>query len=198
MLLFLLQEYSAIYQQSWNITAAHIHPMFPGWTTTLLKPLLSKHNIPYTIVKQNIYRKIKDVKNKCFSCSRERRKRLLDLAGKLDTFNIALAHHKEDVVETLLLNIFYTGRMSTLMPKQPIVHGRFYFVRPIYYLDKETILGIARVLGLKSHANICPYYKNSRRETVRGMLSKIKKKNPDIYTNIFGSIFNTKKAYMPS
>lgn len=172
--------------------------MFPGWTTTLLKPLLSKHNIPYTIVKQNIYRKIKDVKNKCFSCSRERRKRLLDLAGKLDTFNIALAHHKEDVVETLLLNIFYTGRMSTLMPKQPIVHGRFYFVRPIYYLDKETILGIARVLGLKSHANICPYYKNSRRETVRGMLSKIKKKNPDIYTNIFGSIFNTKKAYMPS
>ena len=198
MLLFLLHEYSTTYQQSWNITAAHIDPMFRGWNPGALQGLLHKNNMQYTVVRQNIHRRIKNVKNRCFFCSRERRKKLLDIAGKLDAFNVALAHHKEDVAETLLLNMLYTGRMSTLMPKQPIVHGRFSFVRPIYYLDKATILEIARALGLKNQGNVCPYYKTSRRETVRSLLSSIKKRNPDVYTNIFGSIFNTKKAYMPS
>ena len=121
----------------------------------------------------------------------------MEIAEEDNINNIALAHHQEDVAETLLLNMLYAGRTSTLLPRQQIAHGRFNFVRPLYYLDKNTILEIARVFDLESQANSCPYYKSSRRELIREKLNDIKKKNPDVYTNIFHSIFNIKKTYMP-
>jgi tRNA 2-thiocytidine biosynthesis protein TtcA len=196
-LLFLLHEYKDIYHQTWEIKACHINTGYPDYGPADLDAYLAARGIRLTIVKTDIYTRTSRVEDKCFFCSRARRQKLMEIAEEYSINNIALAHHQEDVAETLLLNMFYAGRTSTLLPRQSIVHGRFYFVRPLYYLDKKTILGIARAFDLKSQANFCPYYKDSRRELVREKLNDIKKKNPDVYTNIFHSIFNIKKTYMP-
>ena len=157
-LLFLLQEYNAKYRQQWDIKACHIDAGYPGWNSTILERRLAAHNIETIIVKANFYKRIQKVQDKCFFCSRERRKKLMDIAEGLDVFNIALAHHQEDAVETLLLNMLYTGRMGTLLPRQPIVRGRFTFVRPLYYLDKKTIRVIAKAFALESLGRSCPFY----------------------------------------
>ena len=196
-LLFLLIAYRDTFKQHWTIKAAHIDMGFPDWNPPDLQECLSQRNIHYVVAKADIYHRLLNTQDKCFLCSRGRREKLMKIAEKCNTFNIALAHHQEDVAETLLLNMLHTGRISTLLPKQAVVHGRFFVVRPLYYLDKRTILKIGQAFGLKNFGNSCPFYRDSRRESVRNMLNKIKKKNPDIYNNVFHSIFNIKKPYMP-
>jgi tRNA 2-thiocytidine biosynthesis protein TtcA len=196
-LLHLLLEYNRRFKQHWEIHACHIDPGFPKWRTDVLQQLFEKQHIPYHIVKADIYKKIKDIGNKCYRCSRERRKTLLETASRLNIFQIALAHHKQDVVETVIMNMIYNGAISTLTPKQSVIHGRFFLVRPLYYFEKDTIQAIARTRGLPSNDNVCAYYQDSKREVVRDFLEKTKKHNPDVYKNIFRSIFHINKAYMP-
>ncbi|MDH4210277.1 MAG: tRNA 2-thiocytidine biosynthesis TtcA family protein [candidate division WOR-3 bacterium] len=196
-LLFLLLKYNEKYAQKWSIKAAHINEGFPDWDPDLLEEYLLAQNVQFVIAGGKINDRIRKVEDKCFFCSRARRKKLMEIAEGFDIFNIALAHHQEDVVETLLLNMLFTGRMGTLLPMQPIVRGRFTVVRPLYYMDKKIIVEIAQAMGLKSFGNPCPYYADSRREMIRQLLNQIEKKNPDIYTNIFHSIFDINKPYMP-
>ena len=197
-LLFLLFVYKETFQQHWNIKAAHIDLGFPLWNPSDLQELLSQYNIRCIIAKTNIYNRLSKIQDKCFFCSRARREKLMNIAEKYNIFNVALAHHQEDVAETLLLNMFHSGRISTLLPKQGVIHGRFFVVRPLYYMDKEAIQKIGHAFGLKTLHNSCPFYHASRRESVRNLLEEIRKENPDIYANLFGSIFNIKRSYMPS
>ena len=196
-LLFLLHKFNNTFQQDWHLKAAHIDAGFPGWNASSVESYLAERMIQTVLVKTQIHRRIQGIEDKCFSCSRERRRKLMEIAERSDILNIALAHHQEDVAETLLLNMLYTGRISALLPRQPIIRGRFVIVRPLYYLDKKTITQIGRAFGLTSFRDPCPYYKDSRREGIRKILGKLKKKNPDIYSNIFHSIFNINKTYMP-
>ena len=197
-LLLLLVEYNERYRQKWDIHACHINPQFPQCNVHYLKEFFAKNNVPYIIRKTDIYKKIKNSRNKCYPCARERRKNLLEIADKLDIFQIALAHHKQDVAETILLNMMYNGEISTVIPKQSVIQGRFFFIRPLYYFEKDKIKTIAQIYGLPDRSNVCPYYKESKREVVRDFLEKIKKENPDVYKNIFRSIFHIKKTYMPT
>lgn len=196
-LLLLLQKFNDTYRQAWYIKAAHVDAGFPDWDSTSLEKYLAARNINITIARTKINKKIRKVDDKCFFCARARRQRLMEIAEEFDIANIALAHHQEDVAETLLLNILYAGKISTLLPRQPIVHGRFVLVRPLYYLDKPTITQIGHSFGLESFRTPCPYYKCSRRERIRAILATLKQKNPDIYSSIFHSIFNINKTYMP-
>jgi tRNA 2-thiocytidine biosynthesis protein TtcA len=197
-LLHLLRVYNKRYQRGWHLTAVHIDPGFPGWSWAELQRYLERTEVDQIIVHTNVHRRISKLQNKCFVCARDRHRKLIETAEMLDTFHIALAHHQDDIAETLLLNMFYAGRISTLMPRQSVVQGRFILVRPLYYLNKAQIAAIAHASRIRALDMPCPYYKNSKRESIRGMLGKLKQKNPDIYTNIFRSIFNIHKQYMPS
>lgn len=196
-LLLLLLEYNERFIQKWEIHACHVDAGFSKAHTRFVEKFLKINKIPYTIVKKNIKSKIDKTNNRCYPCSRERRKTLLEVADHQNLFQIALAHHKQDAVETLLLNMIYNGELSTLLPKQSVIQGRYFFVRPLYYLTKVQILKIANTLGLPRHKNICPFYKDSKREMIRKFLDRIQKENPDVYKNIFRAIFHLKKTYLP-
>ncbi len=196
-LLLLLIEYNRKFNQQWELHACHVDHQFPGWNTEVLQKFLVHCKIPYTIVKTTAGKKIEKTKKKCYRCARERRKTLLEIAEKNNIFEIALAHHKQDVAETLFLNMMYNGEISALIPKQSVIQGRFSFIRPLYYVDKEQIRTLARLYRLPTNDNICPYYQESKREAVRRFLEKIKKGNPDVYKNIFRSMYHIRHAYMP-
>lgn len=196
-LLLLLIEYNRRFNQQWELRACHVDHQFPDWNTEALQEFFGHCEIPYTIVKTTAGKKIEKTEKKCYRCTRERRKKLLETAEKNDIFEIALAHHKQDVAETLFLNMMYNGGISTLVPKQSVFQGRFSFVRPLYYADKEQIKTIARLYRLPPDNNICPYYQKSKREEVRRFLEKIKKENPDVCKNIFRSMYHIKHSHMP-
>jgi tRNA 2-thiocytidine biosynthesis protein TtcA len=196
-LLFLLNEYNNKFKKDWEIYACHIQPDFPNWNSIFIEEFCKRLNIPLKIIKINIDNRLKTVEKRCFFCARERRRRLLEYAESLDIFKVALAHHLEDVVETFLLNIIYNGEISTFVPAQSVIQGRFLFIRPLYYLDKKNIQTIARTLRIPENINKCPYFKESKRERIRNFLNEVSKEYPDVYKSIFNGIFNLKKGYLP-
>jgi tRNA 2-thiocytidine biosynthesis protein TtcA len=196
-LLALLNEYNDRYTMEWYVHACHIDHGFPETKIDIIKKALKEIGAPYTIINSSIYKKLVHTKNPCFACARERRKKLLETAQKMNIFNIALAHHKQDAAETLVLNMIYNGEFSTLTPKQSVIQGRFYFIRPLYYLEKKTIRSIAQIYKLSVYRNNCAFFKDSKREEVRRFLETIRKDNPDVYKNIFRSLSHVRRAYMP-
>ncbi|MGB9721267.1 MAG: tRNA lysidine(34) synthetase [bacterium] len=196
-LLFLLSEYNKKFQQNWEIYACHINPEFPDWNIDFIQEFCRNLKIPCKIINTRINARLKTLEKKCFFCARERRRRLLEYAESLNIFQVALAHHLEDVVETFILNIIYNGEISTFVPKQSVIHGRFSFIRPLYYLDKKNILMIARALQIPEEINKCPYYQISKRQSIRNFLNNVSAEYPDVYKGIFNGIRNIKTPYLP-
>ncbi len=196
-LLYLLCEYNKKFNQNWEIYACHIRPDFSEWNTEFVENYCKWLRIPCKIIEIKIDSRLKTVEKKCFFCSRQRRRRLLEYAESLNIFKVALAHHLEDVVETFLLNIIYNGEISTFIPAQPVIQGRFLFIRPLYYLDKKIIQTIAQALKIPENINKCPYFKDSKREKIRNLLKDVMVEYPDVYKSIFNGIFNIKRGYLP-
>ena len=136
-------------------------------------------------------------KNPCFLCSRLRRKRIFEIAGERGCNKIALAHHRDDMIETLLLNMFYGREISTMMPKQQLFGGTLHIVRPLAYIREELVKKFARERKLPVVGNRCPTSGNSRRRYIKELLNALEKDNPIIRDNLFRAMKNVKKDYMP-
>lgn len=101
----------------------------------------------------------------CFLCSRRRRKRLLEAAQDQGFAKVALGHHKDDVAETVLLNLLWQGRCDTMLPSQPLIDGRFSLIRPLVLADEKDIARAARLSGFAPTSCSCSYARESARET---------------------------------
>ncbi|MCF8112000.1 MAG: tRNA 2-thiocytidine(32) synthetase TtcA [Desulfobacteraceae bacterium] len=91
--------------------------------------------------------------NPCFMCARMRRKRIFEVADRLGCRKIAFGHHKDDIIETLFINMCYTGVMSTMRPAQDMFEGRFTMIRPLAYVDEDRISRFAADMGLPEFKN---------------------------------------------
>ena len=132
----------------------------------------------------------------CHSCSKLRRKQLFDLASRLKCNKIAFGHHKDDLLETLFLNMFYSGNISTMVPKQELFGGSLSLIRPLAYLEKAEVEDIARNAGLTAVNNLCPLAGDTRREQVQKMLQNIYDQIPGAKASLFASMKNVRKGYM--
>jgi tRNA 2-thiocytidine biosynthesis protein TtcA len=197
-LLHLFDHFNRKRKKNWQLLPVHINPNFPNWKTKSIEKLFKSIGLPYLIEDIDVTPKLKEMKfNPCFVCSRERRKRLFEIARQQDIQKIAFAHHLEDVVETFLLNLFYTSKSATLVPRQKLFQGRLNIIRPLYFLDKELINKYLKTNELKPINNKCPYAQSSEREKIRRMLKKFYALNKRIKTNIFWGIKNIKTQYLP-
>ncbi|MCX5870891.1 MAG: tRNA 2-thiocytidine biosynthesis TtcA family protein [Deltaproteobacteria bacterium] len=132
----------------------------------------------------------------CFLCARQRRHQLFDLAREYGCNKIAFGHHKDDLIETLFLNMFYSGNLSTMMPRQDIFAGRLALIRPLAYVEKHEVQEIAVTLGLEPVANLCPLAGNTRRDHLRKVLHTLYQQDPGIKASIFASMGNVRKGYL--
>lgn len=123
--------------------------------------------------------------NPCFLCARLRRKRLFEMAAALGCRKIALGHNKDDLIETLFINLCYAGGIRTMGPAQPFFGGRFTVIRPLAYADHPTIRRFARRRGFPVFSNPCPSATTSRRDRVGRLLRDLYESNPKIRGNIF-------------
>ncbi|MFB0509305.1 MAG: tRNA lysidine(34) synthetase TilS [bacterium] len=197
-LLHLFDQYNRRRKKNWQLLAVHINPNFPNWKTKPIEKLFKNLGLPYQIEDIDISKQLAGKKFKpCFVCSRERRKRLFEIARQYEIKKIALAHHMEDVVETYLLNLFYTSKSSTLVPKQDFFQGKLYIIRPLYFFDKDLIRRYLLANGLRPVKNHCPYEKSSERERIRKLLKKFYSIDKRVKTNIFWGIKNIKNQYLP-
>ena len=134
--------------------------------------------------------------NPCFLCSRLRRRRLFELARDHSCTKVALGHHREDLIETLLLNIFYSGEISTMRPVQEFFHGLLTVIRPLCKVPEGRIHQLVDRQGLPVMPNGCPSNGKSKREEVKGIIENLSRSNDKIKGNIFRSLSNYKTDYL--
>ncbi|MFV9691310.1 MAG: tRNA lysidine(34) synthetase [Desulfobacteria bacterium] len=123
--------------------------------------------------------------NPCFLCAYLRRKRLFELAAEWRCNKLALGHHKDDIIETLFLNMCYSGKISTMSPSQTFFDGKLTVIRPLAFTDKKLIARFARKNNLPDLTNPCPSAQNSKRNEIRQMLNRLYQSNKKIKGNIF-------------
>jgi tRNA 2-thiocytidine biosynthesis protein TtcA len=137
-------------------------------------------------------------KNPCFLCSRLRRKRIFEIAAEKGCNKIAFAHHRDDIIETLLINLFYGREISTMVPKQAIFGGELHIIRPLAYIREALVKKYGKERGFAAIENVCPTSLTSRRRYVKGLLSELEKENPRIRENIWKAMGHVKTDYMPA
>jgi tRNA 2-thiocytidine biosynthesis protein TtcA len=134
--------------------------------------------------------------NPCFLCAHLRRKRLFQIAAEVSCHTLALGHNKDDVIETLFLNMCYSGEISTMRPAQDLFRGRFRVIRPLAYADEQLIRRFARKWRLPVMANPCPSAGSSRRVWIKGLLDQLYRSNRKIKGNIFHAMRHVKPDYL--
>lgn len=201
-LLELLLTPKVVIPGDYTVTAVHIDLGFEGSgeDADRLENYLRQIGCSYVIDRTDIgpvaHSEV-NRKNPCFLCSRLRRRRIFEIADARGCNKIALAHHRDDMIETLLINMLYGREISTMMPKQRIFAGTLHIIRPLAYIREELLKKFARERDFPVIANRCPTSVNSRRRYVKDLLNTLEKDNRLVRDNLFRAMKNVKKDYMP-
>jgi len=164
----------------------------------ILENFFKTKGLPYHIEFTDIGIKANSAENRenpCFLCSWERRKSLFRLAHRFKCNKIALGHHQDDIVETLLLNIFYSAEISTMLPLQTLFKGKITLIRPFALLEEKKIERFARETGLPFGPSGCPSSGKTKRKVVKDLIEILSKKDRRVKGNIFRALSNIKLDY---
>ncbi|MBD3264774.1 MAG: hypothetical protein GF375_06705 [Candidatus Omnitrophica bacterium] len=132
----------------------------------------------------------------CFWCSWNKRKVLFETARQHGCNKIALGHNFDDMTETVLLNLFFRGEISSSPPSLSMFSGEITLIRPMCYIEKEEVKEFASYWDLSSKAGRCPYENDNRRNSVREIIKGLEKDCPFVKKNIFRSLRRIKKDYL--
>jgi len=185
---------------SFEIVPVTVDPGYPGFKADLLKRRLAKKGMSLHIEKTNNYDIIQEKAKKgrdgrirggdfCAFCSRLRRGILYRLARDRGCTKIALGHHADDVIETLLLNQFFEGRTETMLPKFVSEDGLNTVIRPLYYVWEDETMAYAKEKKVPIIFCQCPVCedKGMQRKMVKALLFKLERKHPGIKTSILSA-----------
>lgn len=163
--------------------------------TKVLKKFFEENKINYHFEKINILDKGRK-RPSCFWCSWNRRKALFLLADKFGCKKVAFGHHKDDIIETLLLNIFYHGEFSAMNPKQVLFDGKIVIVRPLSYVEENYIRRFARESKFPSQTCRCPNADISKRRMMKDIIKSIENDCAYVKTNLFRSMARVNNEYL--
>ncbi len=184
---------------AYRLFPVHIDPGFPGGFGDALQAqcrdmglTLRVENTDYGSVAHSTENR----ENPCFLCSRLRRKRLFEIAHELGCRKVALAHTKDDIIETFFMNICYAGEVSTMLPAQPFFKGLITVIRPLAFAEEGLIRRFVRQNGLRTFQNPCPSANRSKRAEIKWLLEKLYHSNPKIKGNVFRAMHHVKLDYL--
>ncbi len=196
-LLKILKERQSFVPIKYSLIALHIDLGHPRSLAVPLRRYFEKEKIPFHIVKVDILKKTKKKDIDCFWCSWNRRKSLFETAIRLGCRKVALGHHKDDIIETMLLNLFFHGEISAMSPKQELFKGKILLIRPLAHVEESLIKKFAKENKLPVQDCRCPQSLISSRQKMARIISGLKRSCPDVKTNIFRSIQRIKTEYLP-
>lgn len=181
-----------------DLLAVHLNMGFSPAEPGLVAQELQKVSSKYLIEKSGIVQsQIADSnENGCYQCARMRRNRLFTIAAEQNCNKIAFGHHQDDIIETLFLNLFYSGNMSTMVPRQDLFDGEIAIIRPLAFVEKKTIISLAEQLQITPVSPPCPFAKTSKRTVIRDMLDRIYQEDNNIKNSIFSAMTNIKTDYL--
>ncbi len=198
-LLHLLNERRKRVPIHYELIPVHIDLGFQTGRAEILRDYFEARGLPYHIEFTQIGKRANSPENRenpCFLCAWERRKRLFHLAQQFGCHKIALGHHKDDIIETFLLNIFYSAEISTMLPLQTLFKGKITLIRPLALIEEKKIERFAKEKGLPFGPSGCPVSGKTKRKEIKELIEALEKKNRKIRGNIFRSLSNLKADYL--
>lgn len=179
------------YPKKFEIIAISINPGFEFFDTKLLQDICDKLEIPLFIENsraQEIVFEIRKEKNPCSLCANLRRGVINSIAIREGCNKIALGHNEDDVLETFLLNLFYTGSIGTFSPVSYMDRSGITLIRPLIYTSEKETRRFVRKNGLTVMPKVCPMDGTSKREDMKQLIFSLQKNIPMIRANLFGAI----------
>jgi len=191
-ILLSLQKHAPI---EFKLHAVNLDQKQPDFPEHVLPAYLNNLGVDYTIIEKDTYSivtdKVKQGKTYCGLCSRLRRGILYNHAQSIGATKIALGHHRDDIVETLFLNMFYGGKLKAMPPKLLSDDKRNIVIRPLAYCKEKEISRYAQLSDFPIiPCNLCGTQDNMQRQAIKGMLQQWNKSHPGRVETIFTSIAN--------
>ena len=198
MMLLALQERAPI---TFKIIAMNLDQKQPGFPEHILPAYFEQLGVDYRIVEADTYsvvkEKIPEGKTTCSLCSRLRRGVIYTTAKKLGANKIALGHHRDDIVETLFLNMFFGAKMKSMPPKLSTNDKQNIVIRPLAYCSEKDIAAYARGMEFPIiPCNLCGSQENLQRVKVKEMLAAWEREQPGRVNNIFRAIGNIEPSHL--
>lgn len=196
----LLGRQARIFVPRIEVTAVHIRVRERNYQSdlTYLESFCREAGVPF-VVRDTEIKTPEEAREKdpCFVCAWYRRKALLELAQELGCNKIALGHHRDDILHTLLMNLTFQGSFATMPPllkldKMPLAH-----IRPLCLIDEKDIVRYAELRGYQKQMRLCPFEHASSRTDVRQLFAELEKLNPDIRSSLWNAMQNIKTDYLP-
>lgn len=184
-----------------DIVAVNLDQKQPGFPEHVLPQYLDELGVDYKIVEENTYaivkEKIPEGKTTCSLCSRLRRGILYRTASELGATKIALGHHRDDMLETLFLNMFHGGKLKSMPPKLVSDDGKHIVIRPLAYASEKDIEKYAQAMDFPIiPCNLCGSQENLQRKVIKEMLQGWHKQHPGRIENMFRAMQNVVPSHL--
>jgi len=195
-LLRVLKDRQAFVPIKYELLAVHIDLGYPCQHPKILAEYFKSQGINYHIEKVDILKGKTRKDITCFWCAWNRRKALFQAADRFGCSKVALGHHHDDIIETILLNLFFNGEISAMAPRQELFKGKIVLIRPLAYVEEKMIRRFAKEAGFPHEKCSCPNSDTSSRTKIEKIIKGLEKTCPDVKKNIFRSIKRIKKDYL--
>ncbi len=200
-LLDILRQLQASAPIEFELVAVNLDQKQPGFPEHVLPEYLDSIGVPYKIVEEDTYSTVKRVleegKTTCSLCSRLRRGILYRTAKELGCTKIALGHHRDDILGTLFLNMFYGGKLKAMPPKLVSDNGEHIVIRPLAYVKEKDLIKYAELKQFPIiPCNLCGSQPNLQRQVIKEMLNDWDKRFPGRIESMFSSLQNVVPSHL--
>ena len=195
-LLYALHGLQRFYPEKFDLEAITVDLGNPDFDLSHIRHLCETMQIPYTVVKTEIAQIVfeeRKEKNPCSLCAKMRKGALNDAVKKLGCNKIAYAHHKDDIVETMMMSLIYEGHFYAFYSFPPITHldrTNLTVIRPLMYVSEADVKGFCRKYQLPVVKSPCPADGYTKRQYVKDLLRKLNLENPGVKERMFSAIIN--------
>lgn len=198
-LLELLGKRSKILKPRFTVVAAYIAMTNISYQSDVeyLKAYAESFGVPFVYYETSFDPTTDTRKSPCFLCSWNRRKALFTVAKENGCNKIALGHHMDDILETLLMNQVFQGAFSTMPPKLVMRKFDMTVIRPMCLIPEADLIALAEVREYKKQKKNCPYETQSHRSKIKNILHQLEEMNPEAKYSLWGSMTNIQKDLLP-
>ncbi len=198
-LLELLSARSRIYKPKFSVIAAHVVMKNIAYESDIsyLKAFAEDRGVPFVCRETSFDSSSDTRKSPCFLCSWNRRKTLFTLAKELGCNKIALGHHMDDILETLLMNMTFQGAFGTMPPRLVMRKFDMTVIRPMCMVHEADLKELADLKGYRKQIKNCPYEHDSHRSDMKEILHRLEKMNPEARYSLWGSMNNIQTDLLP-
>lgn len=203
----LLGRRAKIYKPRFQVTALHVRVKERAYISDMsyLQRFCDEAGVPLIVRDVSIPptpplregRTPREIDNPCFLCAWYRRKELFNVAQELGCNKIAFGHHKDDIIETLLMNQIFQGAYATMPPILQMEKMPLQIIRPLALIEEADLIRYAEMRRYVKQKQLCPFEHVSSRAKVKDLVAQIKALNPEAMDSMYAAMTNIKKEYLP-